>query len=189
MVACGLKGEALEHMMFFFRLGMGLKSVADVISESSRIMAMVSSDNARTFSLTFLLCTWAEPFLPVRNVTKIFYTVDGKSVQVSYLTEYCLVYSYRSSQGCKILKLPYNVGNQNELNFSIDIFFFDPDEKDGLHELNIKDAEMLEDVDPNAFTKDMMVFQSCVEIGENEHEAIAVQTLIPVLEIVNPLLQ
>ncbi|KAF4369764.1 hypothetical protein G4B88_028370 [Cannabis sativa] len=186
---CEIKGKICFH--FYTQLGMGLKSIADVISESSRIMAMVSSDNARTFSLTFLLVwvdkkcelnssfqhllktiyraqsaalnfcnkrffaqrdrervdefihshgfieeevaeintrvqnatngvikesTWAEPFLPVRNVTKIFYTVDGKSVQVSYLTEYCLLAIKMSST------FPST-------------FFFDPDEKDGLHEL------------------------------------------------------
>ncbi|XP_062085186.1 serpin-Z2B-like [Humulus lupulus] len=77
--------------------------------------------------------TWAEPFLPVRSVTKSFYTLDGNMVQVPYLTEYSLVYSYGSSQGCKILTLPYKVGNQKELSFSIS--FFLPDEKDGLPDL------------------------------------------------------
>ncbi|XP_062083211.1 serpin-Z10-like [Humulus lupulus] len=215
MVASGLKGEALEQMMFFFRLRMGLRSIADLISESDRLMAMVSLDSTKgllplssangawvdmkyklkpsfqqvlkttyradSMALDFAneleeavaeINTWVEKatngnikdsvskqfllkdtvlilanalyfkrtrkrsrsLLPSRTIILNFYTLDGKTVKVPFLTHSFLYFPYGYSQGCKILKLPYYVGNQKGVKlFSMYIFL--PDEKDGLHDL------------------------------------------------------
>ncbi|XP_062085188.1 serpin-Z1C-like [Humulus lupulus] len=215
MVASGLKGEALEQMMFFFRLRMGLRSIADLIAESDRLMAMVSLDSTKgllplssangawvdkkyklkpsfqqvlkttyradSMALDFAneleeavteINTWVEKatngnikdsvpkqfllndtvlilanalyfkrtrkrsraLLPSGTITWNFYTLDGNTVQVPFLTHSFLYLPYGSSQGCKILKLPYHVVNQKGVKlFSMYIFL--PDEKDGLHDL------------------------------------------------------
>ncbi|PON89136.1 Serpin family [Trema orientale] len=298
MVASGLKGETLEQLMSL----LGLKSLADLITESCRLVAMATSENdegpllfssangawvdkkyklkpsfqqvlrtiykADSFTLDFgnkleealkeidswvenstkglikksvpkqfvrndtvlILAnalyfkgTWARPFHPFYTKSKNFYTLDGNVVEVPFMHEFCRIYSYGTSQGFKIIRLPYKDGSQKGLRFSMYIFL--PDEKDGLPDLlkqlssdsallnlefefeeerirevaipkfkfmysievsdimeqmglrlNIKEnAEMLEDLNPNAIIEDMKVCHTCcIEVNERGTEAAAV---------------
>ena len=100
LVASGLKGEALEQMMFFFRLKMGLKSIADLISESLRILDMVSSNHTQGhFPLVFSSVNgaWVEKKYKLKpsfqHVLKTIYRAD--SMAIDFGNKVVSVYTFK----------------------------------------------------------------------------------------------
>uniref|UniRef100_A0A803PTJ6 Serpin domain-containing protein n=1 Tax=Cannabis sativa TaxID=3483 RepID=A0A803PTJ6_CANSA len=113
MVACGWKGEALEHMMFFFRLGMGLKSVADIEEEVAEINTRVQN---------------ATNGLIKESVPKQFIQKDTFLILANSL------YFIDPLKDARFLSCLIMLAIKMSSTFP-STFFFDPDEKDGLHEL------------------------------------------------------
>lgn len=81
---------------------------------------------------------WYDPFDEFNTRCHEFYTLDGENtVQVPFMFKGYESLSYASSKGFKILRLPYLNGNEitNASRRRFAMYFFLPDEKDGLFNL------------------------------------------------------
>ncbi|KAG5543394.1 hypothetical protein RHGRI_016209 [Rhododendron griersonianum] len=65
-----------------------------------------------------------------RTTNRKFYLLNGDNVSVPFMTSYAKYY-YRAFDGFKVLKIPY----QSRQNNSFSMYFFLPDERDGLQNL------------------------------------------------------
>ena len=72
---------------------------------------------------------WDQKFDASRTQTRDFHLLNGQIVQVPFMTTNTRFHHYRSFAGFKVLKLPYQSGQDPRKFF---MYFFLPDEKDGL---------------------------------------------------------
>ena len=96
MVASGLKGEALEQLMSL----LGLKSLADLITESSRLIAMASSKNNKgPLLFSSVNATWVDEKYKLKpsfqQVLRTMFKADSFTLDFgNNVSSYCIFFSF-----------------------------------------------------------------------------------------------